>query len=563
MISIVSVDQLLFDICYSLLCHCLTPNLILLFADVQLLATRLVAQWLQIVKGPSLIPQPTIDTHQLSLEPHHSVGRDMMPEGHLQMLEGLREEDGHAGFLSDPSMQLDLNSINSELFSELPSDFETISQEDLLQDNVNICELRVDNSSNSTVTSSSSSIGISEVNSELESAVVSDFSHEIQHESLQEVVCGTVLEHSSVVHEKEVKEIDCMDTDNNVVANGESQEKLVLKLNLKDGKKVVVKSPTKRKLSEDEEESSPAKRKAREQSKDKKKVDKDRQEKEKFDKTSQKHDRLDKTDKKSSSSSERKSSKDSSRDSHKSESRQSESKSKHHHSDKSKDKSREKDKERSKSSSSSSSSSKDKDRSKSKDKDKSKLKEKEKAETQAEKDKATLAKIMQPSVSKLGKIPKKSESSKSSEKVHPPVLPETKKISISIENRKQAGEPRPKTVKTFPTKFRSTGLEEVVKPPPSRKEVKKPAPSAGPGLLGPKESPLPSLPVPPSEKRTKPLLNMAGPPERPGAIKLIPAKPKCEYLLKTWHWHLSNSSFSKLITGYVIRICSFLSFVNA
>lgn len=543
------ITGLKFNSRFSVECVQSVPNTILFFADVQLLASRLVAQWLQIVKGPSLIPQPTIDTHQLALEPHHSVMRDVMPEEHLQILEGMREEDGMPNF-SDPSMQLDINSLNTELFAELPSDFETISQEDLLQGN--ICDLRGDNNSNSTVTSSSNSVGTSEVNSEIESEVVSSLVNEIKHEPTQDVSSDALLQTASVVKNENVKEgIEFMDTDS-TIANGEGQEKLVLKLNLKDGRKIAVKSPSKRKLSEDEEESSPAKRKAREQSKDKRRVEKDKQEKEKSDKSSHKHDRLEKADKKSSSSSERKSSKDSSRDSHKSE-----SKSKHYHSDKLKDRSRDKDKDKSKSSSSSSSKDKEREKSKLKDKDKSKIKEKE---TQAEKDKATLAKIMQPSVSKLGKIPKKTDGSKSSEKVHPPVLPETKKISISIENRKQAGEPRPKTVKTLPTKFRSTGLEEVVKPPPSRKdvkEVKKATSSVGLSLLGPKESPLLSLPVPPSEKRTKPLLNMAGPPERPGAIKLIPAKPKCEY---TCLGHGTSTFFFTVLLSYLLKSCFFSKF---
>lgn len=497
------------------------------FPDVYLLANRLVAQWLQIVKSPAAVLQhPTIDTSHLTLDPHHSLERDMLPQtAQMQMLEESREDDGHFNFHfpTDSNMQLD---IANDLYCD-PTDitFDTISKDDLLPASANLCEYRTDNC-NSTMISNGTDLG--EIHTEFSSDLVSV--NEVKTDPMQEMNFESVVEPSLVSEVTPVpvnEETELMDTDSAVVTNGEPQEKLVLKLSgLKDGKKIIVKSPTKRKLSEDEEESSPAKRKAREVSKDKKR------EKEKSDKSSHKHD---KTDKKSSSSSssERRSSKDLSKDSHKSESRHSDSKSRHHHhSDKSKDKSRDKDKDRSKSSSSSSSSKdkeKERERAKLREKEK-KLKEKEKAETQAEKDKATLAKIMQPSVTKLGKIPKKSDSSsKSGDKVHPPVLADTKKISISIENRKQSGEPRPKTVKTPPTKFRSTGLEDVVKPPPSRKDIKKPA--AGAPLPGVKETnPLLNVPVLP-ERRTKPVLNMSGPPERPGAIKLIPAKPKCEYLV--------------------------------
>lgn len=493
-----------------------------------MLASRLVAQWLQIVKSPATVSHhPTIDTSHLVLEPHHSLQGEMLPQtAQMQMLEESREDDGHFNFHfpNDPNMQLD---IPSDLYCD-PTDitFDTISKDDLLPASGNLSDYRTDNC-NSTMISNGSDLG--EIHTEFPSDLVSV--NEVKSDPVLEMNFESVVEPTVIsevtpapVPVNEVTEL--MDTDSAIVTNGEPQEKLVLKLSVqnKDGKKIIVKSPTKRKLSEDEEDASPAKRKARELSKDKKR------EKEKSDKSSHKHD---KTDKKSLSSSlERRSSKDTSRDSHKSESRHSDSKSKHH-SDKSKDRSRDKDRSKSSSSSSSSSSSKDKEkereRARLKEKER-KQKEKEKAETQAEKDKATLAKIMQPSVSKLGKIPKKTDSSsKSGDKVHPPVLADTKKVSISIENRKQSGEPRPKTVKTPPTKFRSTGLEDVVKPPPSRKDIKKPATSAGAPLPAAKESnPLLNVPVLP-ERRTKPVLNMAGPPERPGAIKLIPAKPKCEY----------------------------------
>ncbi|XP_078040250.1 phosphatase 1 nuclear targeting subunit isoform X2 [Augochlora pura] len=219
----------------------------------------------------------------------------------------------------------------------------------------------------------------------------------------------------------------------------------------------------------------------------------------------------------------------------------------------------------SKSSSSKDKSSKDKDRhhssskhsssSKSKS-DKEKEKEKQKKD-QAEKDKATLEKVQgQALSSKLGKIPKKkSEDEKSgdaavrksstdsrdsskenktdSKKVA--AIPEKKNISISIESRKnsQDSTTRPKTVKTFNSKFRSTGLEEEVKPPPPR-SAKKPnpiiekkvIPQKLPALKRP--SPLREA-IPTTDKRAKLSLDSPTTPpgeEKKGGIKLIPPKPK-------------------------------------
>lgn len=116
-----------------------------------------------------------------------------------------------------------------------------------------------------------------------------------------------------------------------------------------------------------------------------------------------------------------------------------------------------------------------------------------------------------PSIHKLGKIPKLSDSKK-------------EKPSISIEVRKP-DEPKPKTVKTFHSKFRKHGLEEEVKPPPSRAT-----------LLNKKTPVIPTLPAPkrpspvhnetPPEKKPK----TVDPVEKPGSIKLIPPKPKRKYI---------------------------------
>lgn len=177
-------------------------------------------------------------------------------------------------------------------------------------------------------------------------------------------------------------------------------------------------------------------------------------------------------------------------------------------------------KDRHKSSSSRSSSSRDKHR-RDKDKDrangsKSSSSNKDRStdgkEKQAEKDKDTLAKIKPQSIDKLGRIPKKTDDTKTKE---------VKKPTMSIEVRKNAEE-RPKTVKVFNSKRRSTGLEEEVKPPPPR-PVKKPPVALPASIPQKRASPVRDLPVPPEKK---PKIEA---PERPGAIKLIPPKPKREF----------------------------------
>ncbi|XP_067001508.2 serine/threonine-protein phosphatase 1 regulatory subunit 10 isoform X1 [Anabrus simplex] len=193
--------------------------------------------------------------------------------------------------------------------------------------------------------------------------------------------------------------------------------------------------------------------------------------------------------------------------------------------------------------------SKDKSKDKEKEKENNKSKEKKPAivldKAQLEKDRATLAKLIPPTISKLGKIPKvkkNEESAKPSEpknsvldikkpEIKKPIpVVETKKASISIEVRRN--DVRPKTVKKFHSKFRSTGLEEEVKPPPSRPIKKLPPP--------PEKKPIkfPSLkrPSPPREnilpeKKLKPTIPEIVPEEvkkneKNGSIKLIPPRPK-------------------------------------
>lgn len=200
------------------------------------------------------------------------------------------------------------------------------------------------------------------------------------------------------------------------------------------------------------------------------------------------------------------------------------------------DKDRERDKERhrkngeSKSSSSSSSSKNDKDR-KDRDKDKDKHKKEENKEKQAEKDKDTLAQIKPPTINKLGRIPKKSSSSTSEEdKTKNSVDSDGKKKSFSVGVRKD-NEDRPKTVKVFNSKMRSTGLEEEVKPAPPRSSGKKPTPSVQlPTIPQKRPSPPKDIrdPIVPPEKKLK--IDKIEGPERPGAIKLIPPKPKRKFL---------------------------------
>lgn len=118
-----------------------------------------------------------------------------------------------------------------------------------------------------------------------------------------------------------------------------------------------------------------------------------------------------------------------------------------------------------------------------------------------------------PSIHKLGKIPKLSDNKK-------------EKPSISIEVRKP-DEPKPKTVKTFHSKFRKHGLEEEIKPPPSRATLlnKKAPPVLPPSLPAPKR-PSPVHNETPPEKKPK----TVDPVEKPGSIKLIPPKPKRKYI---------------------------------
>lgn len=215
----------------------------------------------------------------------------------------------------------------------------------------------------------------------------------------------------------------------------------------------------------------------------------------------------------SSSSRDRDKDKDRDRSRDKSKSRSSSSSSSSKSSSRDKDR-RDRDKDRHKHNGSSSSSSSSKHRSSSSSKSSSSSSSKDKKdpkdkEKQAEKDKDTLAKIQPQTLAKIGRIPKKTEDSKK----------EPRKTSFSVEVR-DANEEKPKTVKVYNSKMRSTGLLEEAKPPPPRSATKK---TAAP----------PTLPATIPTKRSSPIRDTIPPPEKRSrlidadkGIKLIPPKPK-------------------------------------
>lgn len=168
--------------------------------------------------------------------------------------------------------------------------------------------------------------------------------------------------------------------------------------------------------------------------------------------------------------------------------------------------------------------------------------------SQADKDKDTLTKVMSQSLSKLGKIPKKINSGEDSIET----ATSSKKPSISIEVRKDT-ENRPKTVKTFHSQFRSHGLAEEAPPPPSRRGLKKPTSTPVPGTtilssIGAKR--LSISPTHEPEKKPKlesPIV------EKPGAIKLIPPKPKRKYQFQIC---ILIVLFCRIFSGHVLMSLS-------
>lgn len=250
--------------------------------------------------------------------------------------------------------------------------------------------------------------------------------------------------------------------------------------------------------------------------------------------------------KSSSSSSSHKSS------SHKSSSNSSSKSSSHKSSSSSSSRDKDRDKHRSSSSSASKSSSSSKDKEK---------KDEELKASQADKDKATLAKVLPQSISKMAKIPKKSSTTEEGDST----TPAPKKSSISIEVRKD-NESRPKTVKTFNSQFRSHGLAEEAPPPPSRRGLKKPNSSPSPAgatipspnITASTTTTLPKRSLSPTlaakelhEKKVKLESTIV---EKPGAIKLIPPKPKRKYQFE--HDVTNLLFFCHISTGsHVLRLC--------
>lgn len=202
---------------------------------------------------------------------------------------------------------------------------------------------------------------------------------------------------------------------------------------------------------------------------------------------------------------------------------------------------------------------KDLDRGKSKEKPEKSLSAADKAQIQADKDKDTLERLKTPALSLLGKIPKKSSSQML------PVLPKVasnfpsnksestesseKATNIGSDSKKSIDKIkiRPKTVKTFNSKFRSTGLEEEIKPPPSRGSIKKKVEEKRLGsktdikhVSPPKEEQPPEKKLKPNEpieiKKDKNL-------DKPGGIKLIPPKPK-------------RKSFFIFFFSYIVSVCT-------
>lgn len=149
---------------------------------------------------------------------------------------------------------------------------------------------------------------------------------------------------------------------------------------------------------------------------------------------------------------------------------------------------------------------------------------------------------LQPSIHKVGKIPKLSDVKKD-------------KPSISIEVRKP-DEPKPKTVKTFNSKFRKHGLEEETKPPPSRASVlTKKVTAVSTTVPIPKRSSPVHTDIAPPEKKPKILETV----DKPGAIKLIPAKPKRKYPFARF---LNNIITYFLFSGHLYTHLSNFYFFN-
>lgn len=252
------------------------------------------------------------------------------------------------------------------------------------------------------------------------------------------------------------------------------QEKIVLKLSVKDGKNVIIRKneevAVSEKSSTEAVDSDDTESVAVSESKSDESMDKQLEKK------------LEKDKKKSSSTNKSSSNKTNHSSSHKSSSSSSSSKHKSSSGSKDKDKDKERDRHKSSSHKSSSSSKSSSLKKSSRGSERENKKDKEPEMSEADKVAKTLAELEPEKLTKLGKIPKKSRDSdgakgssdekKTTKPVPAPALPKVKP-TFSIEERDP--EKRAKTVKTLNSKFRSHGLEEEAPPPPSRKILKKPS----------------------------------------------------------------------------------------
>lgn len=361
-----------------------------------------------------------------------------------------------------------------------------------------------------------------------------------------------------------IEALDAIDGNSNDI-DGEygENEALIFKFTMKDGIQTLAKvnDASPKKASPKDADASKRSKSSESRSKD----GKDR------DKSKDRHDKK----KSSSSSSSHKSSSSSSKSPTSSSSKSGTSSSKSTSSSSSSSKSHKSSSHKSSSSGSSSSSSRDKDKSKkssssssSKDREREKERAKEASKAaQAEKDRDTLAKIQSQALPKVGKIPKKtntdvgdqpaSDTDKTADRS--PVVIKKKEKSISIEVRKDV-ENRPKTVKTYNSQFRSHGLGEEAPPPPSRRDLKKPpAIATSPSLTLASGTAQKRSISPTNSKEVEKKIKLAtaatasATGDKPGAIKLIQAKPKRKYicLIRQTNWvcvfiliHRSNTIIS-------------------
>lgn len=487
---------------------------------VRILASKLVEQWLKIVKGETL-PPVTMPRQDLMVS---TIKQEPAVQETIENDEVLDEADDSEDMV-DP-LEIPSNHVPQE---------DVDSKERLAKAKCDGLVFKITVKDGKQVLAKVESSPKKEVDAE-KAKIKSEFNVKIKNEPVAKVKSESIAKSKidAVDGKKQIKEK--VKKENIPV---KEQDKEANNKNEKSKNEV-----TKEKSKSDEKE--------RRSSKDKRETKElaDKESKEAKDKERKK----DSSSKSSSSSSRHSSSSRSSN--HKSSSRSS-SDSKHKSSSSSRDnksKDSDKDKDRDRSSKSSSSSSKSSSKSSGSSSSKS-SQPKEKRDSiedkvsQSMKDKDTLTKITPPAINKLGKIPKKPATDGDAESVP------SKKSSISIEVKKDA-ENRPKTVKTFNSQFRSHGLAEEAPPPPSRRGLQRPSsqPTAGASIpaniVTKRTSPPPEKKDAVPEKKLK--IDTTLTVEKPG-IKLIPAKPKSEYLLTIPF----NLLFCRMISDKLVKCGAF------